>query len=192
MRLDHAPISQARLLPDALKELWQAVEENRLTDDQYCDEREKLLDEYRRTWAAALMLGGQRRVKESLLSELASYVECDDVAEVERRCLVGWMDVEDEWRQRVESASSESIERFYDLTEAYLYNLIWWHTLSEDETPLAYVLALRFAKQRGCRRYLDFGAGISSGGILFAGHGFDSASADISSSLLLGASPSGP
>jgi SAM-dependent methyltransferase len=184
MQLDHAPISQPKLLPDVLKELWQAVDEDRVTDDQFRDEQEKLLDEYRRTWAASLVSVGHRNLKESLLKELASYVGCDDVTEVERHCLVGWRDVEDEWRQRVESASSESVERFYDLTEAYLYNLIWWHTLSEDNTPLAYVLALRFAEQRGCSHYLDFGAGISSGSILFARHGFDSASADISSSLL--------
>ncbi len=141
----------AKLLPDVLKELWQAVEENRFTREQFCDEQERLFDEYRNNWAEALTLGGFHDLKESLLRELASYVGCQDLAEIERRCSVGWRDVEDEWHKRVESGSSESVQRFYDQTEAYLYNLIWWHTLCEDDAPLAYVLALRFARNRECR-----------------------------------------
>ena len=44
--------------------------------------------------------------------------------------------------------------------------------------------ALQFAQQYGCRNYLDFGAGVGSGGVLFARHGFDVTLADISSPLL--------
>ena len=58
-----------------------------------------------------------------------------------------------------------------------------WHTLREDQAPLAYVTALRFAQRQHCTRHLDFGAGISSGSILFRVHGFQVTSADISSSL---------
>ena len=65
-----------------------------------------------------------------------------------------------------------------------LHELTWWHTLGEDISPLAYVLALRFAQQHGCQSYLDFGAGVGSGGLLFARHGFQATLADISSSLL--------
>ncbi len=174
----------AKLLPDLLKDLWQTVDEVRFTGEHFYYEKERLLDEYRRTWSQALILDGHRDLKESLLCELGSYVGCEDLAEIERRCSIGWKQVEDEWHERVNPGISHSIERFYDRTEAYLYNLIWWHTLSEDDTPLAYVTALHFARQRECGSYLDFGAGISSGGILFARHGFQVASADISSSLL--------
>jgi dTDP-4-amino-4,6-dideoxygalactose transaminase/SAM-dependent methyltransferase len=172
------------LLPDTLKTLWEAVEEQRFTDDQFSSEQQRLLDEYRCTWRDALIVNAHQDLRDSLLLELGEYVGCDDLAEVERRCGISWKGVEDEWHERVDPGSSRTIQEFYDRTEAYLYNLIWWHTLVEDETPLAYVTALHFAKQRGCRRYLDFGAGISSGGILFARHAFDVASADISSSLL--------
>ncbi len=177
-------IAMAKLLPDLLKDLWQTVDDVRFTGEQFYDEKERQLDEYRRTWSQALVLNGHGSLKESLLWELGCYVGCDDPAEIERRCSIGWKQVEDEWHEKVDSASSQAIERFYDETEAYLYNLIWWHTLSEDDTPLAYVTALQFAKQHGCRSYLDFGAGASSGGILFARHGLEVASADISSSLL--------
>jgi len=177
-------IAMAKLLPDLLKDLWQTVDEVRFTGEQFYDEKERLLDEYRHTWSQALILNGHRNLKESLLWELGCYVGCDDLAEIERRCSIGWKQVEDEWHERVNPGISHSIERFYDQTEAYLYNLIWWHTFSEDDTPLAYLTALHFARQRECCSYLDFGAGISSGGVLFARHGFQVASADISSSLL--------
>src|SRR5437899_12903147 len=173
-----------KLLPDVLKDLWQTVVEDRFTGEQFYHEKERLLDEYRHTWTQALVLEGHESLKESLLSELGSYVGCEDLAEVERRCGIGWKSVEDEWHETVDAGNRQSIERFYDETEAYLYNLIWWHTLNEDDTPLAYVTALHFAKQHGCSRCLDFGAGVSSGGILLARHALEVASADISSSLL--------
>ncbi len=177
-------IAMAKLLPDLLKDLWQTVDEVGFTGEHFYYEKERLLDECRNTWAQALILDGHQILKESLLCELGSYVGCEDLAEIERRCSIGWKQVEDEWHERVDPAIGQSVERFYDRTEAYLYNLIWWHTLSEDDTPLAYVTALQFARQRECGSYLDFGAGISSGGVLFARHGFQVASADISSSLL--------
>ena len=89
-----------------------------------------------------------------------------------------------EWQATVTSDERQSIERFYDESRTTMYELMWWHSLRDDASPLAYVTALHFAQQQGCRRYLDFGAGVGSGGILFARHGFDVTLADISSTLL--------
>jgi 2-polyprenyl-3-methyl-5-hydroxy-6-metoxy-1,4-benzoquinol methylase len=189
--LDRAPaprieeVMADQLLPDALTDLWETVDEQLFTGDQFYSEQQRLLELHRDVWREALVLNGYTDLRESLLRELGEYVGCNDLNELERRCSLGWKQVEEEWQERVNpSPSAQAIEQFYDRTEAYLYNLIWWHTLVEDDTPLAYVLALRFAQQRQCRRYLDFGAGISSGTILFARHGFEVASADISSSLI--------
>ncbi len=189
--LNHAPaprgeeVTWGKLLPDALKDLWEAVDEKRVTSEQFYREQQRLLEAHRNMWREALVLNGYTTLRESLLHELGEYVACNDLNELERRCSIGWKGVEDEWHERVDpSPSALAIEQFYDRTEAYLYNLTWWHTLVEDDTPLAYVLALQFGRRHGCRRYLDFGAGISSGGILFARHGFEVASADISSSLI--------
>ncbi len=175
----------SKLLPDALEQLWYTVEEDKITSDEFCVEQERLIEQYRDTWRQALVIDGHARLKESLLCELGEYVAGSDLQELESRCSISWKTVEDEWHERVDpSPGIAAIERFYDRSEAYLYNLTWWHSLVEDDTPLAYVTALEFGLLQGCRRYLDFGAGISSGGILFAQHGFDVASADISSSLL--------
>ena len=173
-----------RLLPDQLKDFWQAVERHEHTAEAYTNEYERLLAEYRQIWGRALILDGHHDLQESLLAELGRYTQCDDVTEVQRRCEHAVASLKREWEDKVQPADHRSIERFYDESQAMLYELMWWHTLSDDASPLAYVLALRFAQQHGCLSYLDFGAGVGSGGILFARHGLQVALADISSSLL--------
>ena len=54
------------LLPDQLKTLWQAVDQNQLTVDAFMSEQEHLLAAYRQTWVQALRLEGhQDFVRES-------------------------------------------------------------------------------------------------------------------------------
>jgi SAM-dependent methyltransferase len=173
-----------KLLPDRLKDFWQAVVRNEHTAEEYTNEYECLLAKYRQTWERALILDGHQDLRESLLAELGRYTQCEDVAEVQRGCERAVANLKREWEDKVQPADRRSIERFYDESQAMLYELMGWHTLGEDVSPLAYVLALRFAQQRGCQSYLDFGAGVGSGGILFARHGLQAALADISSSLL--------
>lgn len=173
-----------KLLPNQLKAFWQTVIQHQHSAEDYTREYERLLDGYRRTWEQALILEGQRDLPASLLSELARYANCDDIAEIQRRCEQAVAGVKQEWEEKVQAVDRQAIERFYDESQAMPYELMWWHTLSFDLSPLAYLLALHFAQQQGCRRYLDFGAGVGSGGILFARHGFQVTLADISSSLL--------
>jgi 2-polyprenyl-3-methyl-5-hydroxy-6-metoxy-1,4-benzoquinol methylase len=173
-----------KLLPERLKDFWQAVQRHEHTAEEYTLEYERLLAAYRQTWGRALIFDGHQDLRESLLTELGRYTQCMDVAEVRRRCELAVASVKREWEDKVQSADRRSIERFYDESQAMLYELMWWHTLGDDLSPLAYVLALRFAQQRGCQRYLDFGAGVGSGGILCARHGLQVTLADISSSLL--------
>jgi len=173
-----------QLLPDRLKELWRAVDENRLSVEAFTREQERLLDDYRRTWADALVLAGNPTLRESLLSELGTYMSCSDRAEIEARCARAVAALKGEWEAKVIPGSRDSIEQFYDESQNTIYDLMWWHTLTEDASPLSYVTALHFARRYGGRRYLDFGAGVGSGSILFARHGFDVTLADISSTLL--------
>jgi 2-polyprenyl-3-methyl-5-hydroxy-6-metoxy-1,4-benzoquinol methylase len=173
-----------KLLPDQLKDFWQTVARDEHTAEEYTHEYERLLAEYRQIWERALILHGHQDLQESLLAELGRYTQCSDGAEVQRRCEHAVASLKHEWEDKVQPADRQSIERFYDESQAMLYELTWWHTLGEDVSPLSYVLALRFAQQHGCRSYLDFGAGVGAGGILFARHGLQAALADISSSLL--------
>ena len=173
-----------KLLPDALHDLWQAVEQQELSVEAFTREQERLLAGYRQTWEEALLWEAHGDLQESLLTELGRYTQCSDLAEIERLCTHAVAILKQEWQVKVTPDERQSIERFYDESRTTMYELIWWHRLRDDASPLAYVTALHVAQQRGCRRYLDFGAGVGSGGILFARHGFDVTLADISSTLL--------
>jgi 2-polyprenyl-3-methyl-5-hydroxy-6-metoxy-1,4-benzoquinol methylase len=172
------------LLPDRLKTLWQAVDRGELTPQAFADEEARLLSEWRRTWEAALLLDGHADLETSLLREIGAYVACDDPAEIRRRCAEAVARLKGEWQARVTPGDRQSIERFYDETDTTIYELMWWHTLADDTSPLAYVNALAFARPHAGRTYLDFGSGVGSGAILFARHGFDVTLADISAPLL--------
>jgi len=173
-----------QLLPDQLKALWQAVDQQQLSVEAFTNEQERLLATHRQTWEQALLLEGYKDLSASLLAELGSYMHCADMAEVQRQCVQAVATLKGEWQAQVQPGDRRSIEQFYDASQATIYELMWWHTLGDDASPLAYVTALHLAQQHGCRSYLDFGSGVGSGAILFARHGLTVTLADISSTLL--------
>lgn len=185
-RLPRSPLSSLtpELLPDQLDALWRRVEEHELSAEEFDARHKALLGEYRDTWRDALLLAGQTSLRDSLLAELDSYFGTGNVTETETRCREATGVLQDQWRLGVADGSRASIEAFYDTNLTYLYDLMWWHNLEYDDDPLAYVLALRFAERHGCTRCLDFGAGVGSGGILFARNGKEVTLADLSSVLL--------
>jgi 2-polyprenyl-3-methyl-5-hydroxy-6-metoxy-1,4-benzoquinol methylase len=145
--------------------------------------QELLLEIYRNIWKRALCLESHQNLQESILWELAQYMKREDVAEIRRQCQSAVSTLKTEWQRKIAVADQKSVEEYYDESQTTIYELMWWHTLSEDSSPLAYVTALEFAQQRGCRDYLDFGAGVGSGGLLFVRNGLDVTLADISSPL---------
>lgn len=171
------------LLPDQLKALWQRVEQQELSKAEFQSEQDRLLATYREIWQGALGLETHQDLPECLLAELGAYMQ-EDAAETQRRCRRALATLKGEWHGKVVPGDRQSVEQYYDESQTLLYELMWWHTLSEDSSPLAYVTALQFARQYGCQSYLDFGAGVGSGGILFARNGFGVTLADISSPLL--------
>ena len=173
-----------KLLPDRLKDLWQDVEHRLLTHEQFLQEQARGLAEYRRLWDEALICGNCTDLRQSLHEELARYSGCRDLGEIERRCASALADVKGEWCGGVNRADDQSVAKFYNESEAMIYELMGWHSLADDDSPLAYVVALLFARRHGCRSYLDFGAGVGSGAILFARHGLEVTLADISSPML--------
>lgn len=173
-----------QLLPDRLKELWRLVEQKQLGLEQFNQEQDRHLAAYRELWEQALIRNGYNNLRESLCGELALFSGCEDLSEIQRRCSCALAKVKHEWCDRVDRASHHSVARFYNESEAMIYELMWWHTLEDDVSPLSYVTALHFARMHGCTSYLDFGAGVGSGGILFTRHGFETTLADISSPML--------
>lgn len=134
-------------------------------------------------WTDALILPGTHDLEGSLQKEIEQGKTLDP-GEIRRRWTLNENEVAKEWRTRVaDPADKESVETFYDQSQGYIFELMRWHALIDDDGPLAYAVALQFAQERSCKMYLDFGAGVGSGAILFARHGFDVTLADISSTL---------
>ncbi len=171
------------LLPDQVKELWQQREHHNRSEEACYMEQEQLIEKYRTIWHNALCLGTHDQLEESILWELGQYTQCQDLAEIRTRCQQAVASLKAEWQDTVIEGDRSSIEQFYDESHAAILELMWWHTLLDDSSPLAYVTALEFAQQHGCRDYLDFGAGVGSGGILFSHYGLGVTLSDISSTL---------
>src|SRR5262249_40648504 len=148
------------------------VETNEITSDAAMAQQERLLGGYREIWSDALRLKGERDLTHSTLVELAARHNISDLAAVRRRCEDAVKSLKTAWDKDVTTVDTQHVERFYDRTALFIDELMWWHTLGEDETPLAYVGALKFAQAHGARAFLDFGSGVGSGGLLFARNGF--------------------
>jgi mycofactocin glycosyltransferase len=172
------------LLPEELKALWRGVDEGRRTREEATAEQARLVGERRRVWSDALIEKGARSLQESLLRELGAYLGIADLAVVEERCKRSLETLREEWVGGVDTADRASVEGYYRRSDGTLYELLWWHTLVDDDSPLAYVNALELAQPNEGRSHLDFGSGIGSGGLLFARAGFAATLADISLPLL--------
>jgi SAM-dependent methyltransferase len=170
-------------LPQQLRTLWRGVEEGRRTVEEATAEQARLVGERRRVWTEALLEKGADSLPASLVRELAAYLGVAD-AVVEARCRGALEALRDEWTHGVDAADRRSVEAYYRRTDGTLYELLWWHTLVDDESPLAYVNALELAEAERGRRHLDLGSGVGSGGLLFARAGFHATLADISVPLL--------
>jgi 2-polyprenyl-3-methyl-5-hydroxy-6-metoxy-1,4-benzoquinol methylase len=172
------------LIPSRLKALWADAEAGRLTTEEFSAQERELIRGYAEIWADALLLPGEYDLKRSICVELGHLVGSADLTEIERKCRSALHDMRDQWNAEVKKGDPTDALNYYDKTTHYSYELMWWHSLVEDQGPLAYVVALHLALQNGFKDSLDFGAGVGSGGILFSKHGFSITLADVSSTLL--------
>ena len=168
------------LVPDQLKSLWQQVEQKQITREGFAGRQHHLIEEYKHIWKTSLCLDTQEDLESSILLELSLFFGGKDLKEIRKQCAQAVEDLKHEWLANVVVNKRGSVEQYYQRNQQTIYELMWWHSLCEDNSPLAYVAALHMAKKQECRRYLDFGAGVGSGGILFAGHGLEVTLADIS------------
>lgn len=172
------------LLAVRLRRLWEGAERNGLTQEQCAAEEARQVEEFAARWRAALLPPGESDLEHGTLVELGRWRGIDDLAEVRRRCDSSLADLKLHWEATVAAVDSSSVERYYDTADRCIEELMWWHTLRDDRSPLAYVAALELAEAGAGRSYLDFGSGVGSGALLFAAHGFEVTLADVSSVLL--------
>lgn len=168
-----------------LRELWESAEQNGMSSDQCTAKEKRELDEYAAIWTRALLLPGEEDIVRSTLLEIGRWRGIGDLAVVHRRCEGALHSLKLRWGQIVQEVGARQVEEYYNAADDCIEELMWWHTLGEDNSPLAYVAALEFASLAHCKTYLDFGSGVGSGALLFRSHGFDVTLADISSAMLL-------
>ncbi len=178
------PILAEPPVPTQLKTLWAEVDAGTLAQDEFSKKEANLIGAYTEIWADALRLPGESDLAHSLCLELSRLTGCHDLDEVKKRCQRAMLAMKEDWESKVRPEDEKTVEEYYDKSEHYAYELMWWHSLEEDHSPLAYVSALHLALQNGCSSALDFGAGVGSGSLLFARHGASVSLADISSTLL--------
>jgi len=171
-------------LATELRELWARVDTQEITSDAAMAMQEDLLNGYRQIWIEALLLDGENDLTHSTLAEIGMRRNTKDLNFVRQSCETAVESLKHSWNEKVNLVDKSHVENFYDKTESFIDELMWWHTLNEDDTPLAYVAALKFAAAHNVREILDFGSGVGSGGLLYAKHGFAVTLADISSALL--------
>jgi len=167
-----------------LRDLWQNAEREGRTAEQCSAEQARQIDELARRWRTALLLPGESELERSILREIGRWRGIADLEEVRRRCRESLADLKDHWQATVTSLDPDSVARYYDTADRCIEELMWWHALGDDQSPLAYVVALELASRAPGRRHLDFGSGVGSGALLFQAHGFEVALADISTVLL--------
>ena len=176
------------MIADQLKALWDQVDQKKISWERFEQQKKEWLDGYAAQWRDALLLDGDTDLLASSHGELQRHLGLNNGAE-----LAAWRDrandaLPAQWKA-IDPADPRSLQQFYNGCELELHNLLTWHTLVEDDSPLAYVAALEFVQgitrvRENRRTYLDFGSGVGSGGILFARNGFDVSLADVSSPLL--------
>ena len=127
------------------------------------------------------MLDPRTDLQASLVGELAEYLGRPE-EEVFERCRTGARELAEAWHADTPRTADE-VSRFYEQTDAYLYDLTRWHALADDESALVGVEALEAAVGHRARTVLDFGSGIGSLGLLMARHGLDVTLAEINPSL---------
>jgi SAM-dependent methyltransferase len=178
------PILAGQPVPTQLKALWAEVDAGTLSREAFLEKEAGLLHAYTEIWEDALTLPCEENLGHSLCKELGNLTGNDDLDDVKTRCQRAVLAMKEDWESTVKPEDKKTVEEYYDKSEHYAYELMWWHSLEEDRSPLAYVSALHLAVQNGCASALDFGAGVGTGSLLFARHGASVSLADISSTLL--------
>ena len=171
-------------LPVRLREMWLSGTQKGMSREEFAVMQQRELDQLAAIWTRALQLPGRDDFVDSSLHELGRWRGINDLAIVRERCENALRCLKLRWERSVREVDARYVERYYEEADEYIEELMWWHTLVDDNSPLAYVVALEFASSAGCKTCLDFGSGVGSGALLFRSQGFDVTLADISRMML--------
>ena len=175
----------ATLGPSRVLSAWREVEAGRLAREAFHAQETEVLAGYRRMWTEALSGSSNGDLETAVLQEIGAWRKEPDLAKVKARCERSLARLKDKWNDVVgDKVASEQVVAYYDSADDLIEELMWWHALHDDNSPLAYAVALDFARANGCRHLLDFGSGVGVSAVLFQKQCETMALADVSSTLL--------
>jgi 2-polyprenyl-3-methyl-5-hydroxy-6-metoxy-1,4-benzoquinol methylase len=175
----------AGLGPEKVLAAWREVEAGRLSREAFHAAEAEVLAGYRRDWTEAVAGSADGDLATAILREIGAWRKEPDLAEVRRRCERALARLKDKWNDVVGAeVRSEQVVAYYDTADDLIEELMWWHALGDDTSPLAYAVALDLARANGLRHLLDFGSGVGISGVLFARQCETITLADVSSTLL--------
>jgi 2-polyprenyl-3-methyl-5-hydroxy-6-metoxy-1,4-benzoquinol methylase len=164
---------------------WREVEAGRLSREDFHRREGEVVAAYRRLWAEALAGSASGDLETAVLEEIGAWRKEPDLAKVRARCERSLAALKDKWNDVVgDAVASDSVVAYYDSADDLIEELMWWHALHDDTSPLAYAVALDFADANRCRHLLDFGSGVGVSAVLFHKHVETVTLADVSSTLL--------
>lgn len=133
-------------------------------------------------WEQSLLLPRYDYLLDSQLSEIEEYLNISR-EEALKRCINAAKDNAKNWIQSNPETPQE-VENFYTNSTIYIFDLMWWHSITMGLSPLRRINVLEFALTQGIKNYLDYGCGVGSTGILFAKHGLEVTLTDIGHKVL--------
>jgi GT2 family glycosyltransferase len=148
-------------------------------------QRKKKRKTEKKIWRKALFLPGRRDLTASFVEELASFYAISK-EEAREKMSAAEKELADKFRKCPDP------EKFYQNNKLYSFSLAGWHADLPLQTLHFNLAALALARKISAAlpspapllRFLDFGAGIGSAGILFARYGCKVTLADVDASLL--------
>jgi 2-polyprenyl-3-methyl-5-hydroxy-6-metoxy-1,4-benzoquinol methylase len=175
----------ASLGPSRVLAAWREVETGKLTREAFHAREQEVLATYKREWTESIAGSADGDLETAILREIGAWRKEPDLKKVRERCERSLARLKDKWNDVVgRDVASEQVVAYYDTADDLIEELMWWHALRDDTSPLAYIVALDLARANGLRHLLDFGSGVGVSGVLFTPHCESVALADVSSTLL--------
>jgi 2-polyprenyl-3-methyl-5-hydroxy-6-metoxy-1,4-benzoquinol methylase len=178
-------VETATLGPSRVLAAWREVEAGRLSREDFHKKETEVVAANRRRWTEALADSAAGDLETAVLREIGAWRKEPDLAKVRARCERSLAALKDKWNADVgDTIAAQDVVAYYDSADDLIEELMWWHALHDDTSPLAYAVALDFARANKCRHLLDFGSGVGVSAVLFHKDVETVTLADVSSTLL--------
>jgi hypothetical protein len=130
------PLTTEKLLPVRVRDLWLGAQEKGISEGECAAKQKQELDQCEAIWTRALKLPGEEDLLHSTLVEIGRWRGIDDLRLVRQRCERALTSLKMRWEQTVREVDTRQVEKYYDTADECIEELMWWHTLRDDNSRL--------------------------------------------------------